>query len=450
MARTHETIILLGAISFSSACAEDALLQLPDPVTPEPTIAVSPPLEPHQPHDLSFTVEASQAWCSGDDVAVSIQNNGFWTVYVESIQRSHPESMEIIPVNRELAPGEVLEVSMHAAPGTHDFEVTLRDHDTLDVSLVVAPRDAPRLTIVEPVDGAILAEAGDVDIVVQLDEAYVTDDERLVTLMDALGHPIATIGPSDDGLYRYTWLAAERPLGEQTLRATSTASCDVEVSSEVQICQDATLKTLGVWQLTAVDAALTDEAYLGEIWSFEGDLNAADNFNYYSASAHPIVGPVPTGFETHVFFYEGPDGLTLNFFSNKDEGGHADWVSLDIDIQVTGNGLLDDVILSDDSGELSRQVTAMSADASHYNGRFRYVQNTDGGVIGPLAGEDFEVRFTIVSATEERGASFYSSNGTSIDLMTEDGITSFAIAYRSDTLCGLFGGTTSEVGPTVL
>ena len=29
--------------------------------------------------------------------------------------------------------------------------------------------------------------------------------------------------------------------------------------------------------------------------------------------------PDPTGFETHVFFYEGPDGLSLNFFSNKDE-----------------------------------------------------------------------------------------------------------------------------------
>ena len=113
-------------------------------------------------------------------------------------------------------------------------------------------------------------------------------------------------------------------------------------------------------------------------------------------------------------------------------------MSLDIDIQVTGNGLLDDVILSDDSGELSRQVTAMSADASHYNGRFRYVQNTDGGVI-VQSGEDFEVRFRLSPQLKSGSASFYSTQRhlhRSDDRKRHHPLC--PIADRSDTLCRLF------------
>ena len=447
MAQTHPSIVLLGSIFLTSACAEDSLLRLPEslPLTP----ADNPNLVEVSPRQASLSVTSVATHCDGDDISVQVENQGMWAVFVETIERQHPESMEVIPVNQELASGESIEVVMRALSGEHDIKVTLRDHASLEHSLSVAAPVLPTVTILEPTSGAIFAEAEDVEVVVEVTDAFISDGAPEVTLMRADGSVVAELVADADGLYRYTWLASERALGEQQLQAKVRNVCEAEAQLGVDVCQDATLKTLGVWQLTAVDAALTDEAYLGEIWSFEGDLNAAENFNYYSASAHPIVGPDPTGFETHVFFYEGPDGLSLNFFSNKDEGGHADWVSLDIDIQVTGNGLLDDVILSDDSGELSRQVTAMSADASHYNGRFRYVQNTDGGVIGPLAGEDFEVRFTIVSATEERGASFYSSNGTSIDLMTEDGITSFAIAYRSDTLCGLFGDASTGVGPGI-
>ena len=447
MSRTHRTIILSGCFLFSSACAEDSLLRLPDSVPM--TQANNPDVVLDSPHQVSLTTTSLSSHCDGEDVSVQIENQGLWTVFVEALERQHPEVMEIVPINQRLAPGEALEVVVSALPGQHDFTVTLRDHASLEHSLSVAAPVLPTVTILEPTSGAIFAEAEDVEVVVEVTDAFISDGAPEVTLMRTDGSVVAELVADADGLYRYTWLASERALGEQQLQAKVRNVCEAEAQLGVDVCQDATLKTLGVWQLTAVDAALTDEAYLGEIWSFEGDLNAAENFNYYSASAHPIVGPDPTGFETHVFFYEGPDGLSLNFFSNKDEGGHADWVSLDIDIQVTGNGLLDDVILSDDSGELSRQVTAMSADASHYNGRFRYVQNTDGGVIGPLAGEDFEVRFTIVSATEERGASFYSSNGTSIDLMTENGITSFAIAYRSDTLCGLFGDASTGGGPGI-
>ena len=113
----YRTIILSGCFLFS-ACAEDSLLRLPDSV---------PMIEPTIPtwcwiHCIRYlSPQPLYSHCDGEDVSVQIENQGLWTVFVETLERQHPEVMEIVPINQRLAPGEALEVMVSALPGQHEF-----------------------------------------------------------------------------------------------------------------------------------------------------------------------------------------------------------------------------------------------------------------------------------------------------------------------------------------
>lgn len=188
-------------------------------------------------------------------------------------------------------------------------------------------------------------------------------------------------------------------------------------------------KRLGVWLDENNDGNLDGDKYLGSFVAYSGDKTAAENYNYYSASAHPLVGPTPVGNQTHVFFYEGSDGLSLNFYSNIDNGGSED-DSFSWDIEVVDNQFKDDVILSDDGGELTRSA----GPSSHlYEGRFRYWKNTDGGIIGPFVTNDYAIRVSVLSVGNDiNTAKFYSADGLSFSLSTIDAaVSSFIIAYQS-------------------
>ena len=161
----------------------------------------------------------------------------------------------------------------------------------------------------------------------------------------------------------------------------------------------------------------------GEIVSYSGNLTAAENYNYYSFSAHPIVGPQPRGQNINVFFYENSEGLYLNFFANKDETGTNNWSDFRVSIDIQGNTLDDEVVVSDDGGEL------LEVGSGSYEGQFSYTQNTDGGVIGPIdISEDFVMDFEILDSQAVATAKFYSATGKSFSLL-ENGqsATSFTI-----------------------
>lgn len=178
--------------------------------------------------------------------------------------------------------------------------------------------------------------------------------------------------------------------------------------------------------------AVVEENYLGSIVSYTGSLSSADNYNYYSASAHPVKGPNPVGFEAKNFFYNGTDGLSYNFFANVDEAGSAD-NSVDVDIQVEGNSLNDSVLLSDDAVELEETSPA------HYEGRFRYWYNTDGGVIGPLqTASGLKVKVQFLASGDVTTARFYSANGFHFSIDKDIGeISSFVMQTAGFNNCSL-------------
>lgn len=178
----------------------------------------------------------------------------------------------------------------------------------------------------------------------------------------------------------------------------------LESSSEINCVQG---KKLGIWGNGGV--------YLGEIVAYSGDISAIENYNYYSASAHPINGPTPIGFELHNFFYEGPDGLMLNFYGNIDGGG-SEANKFTLKIVTQNNNGADNLVFIDDPGSKDA-VTVSKTNSGHtYLGTFQYWSNTDGAIIGPFSGEDFEIGVEIGIAGDLQGARFYSANGSSFNL----------------------------------
>ncbi len=190
-------------------------------------------------------------------------------------------------------------------------------------------------------------------------------------------------------------------------------------------CQEGT--RLGVWLDDDNDGV--EDSFKGSFVAYQGDISAVDNYNYFSFSAHPIFGPKPKGFQSTVFFYQGNEGLTLFFFHNIDEGGSEEnrvrW-----DITTSDNDFKDKVIFSDDKRELT--LEAKTSKEQLYHGRFKYWENTDGGVIGPFVGEDFRIHIENVGDGDIKQAQFYSSDTTTMDLLdSKKDLNSFIIKYHS-------------------
>lgn len=193
-------------------------------------------------------------------------------------------------------------------------------------------------------------------------------------------------------------------------------------------------KVLGIWLDPDQSGVLKDENFKGSIVSYSGNDSGAENYNFYSDSAHPIIGPSPFGYEAQIFFFDGSDGLSLNFYANIDKGGSSD-NEMNVDIEVLNNNLADKMILSDDEGEF-KQISQEETSSS-YEGRFHYWTNTDGGVLGPLVGENFKLQFKFNATGDVNTANFYSAGGGSISLSENSGsdISSFVIAYKSYQIC---------------
>ncbi|MGE3388183.1 MAG: hypothetical protein AB7K41_15745, partial [Bdellovibrionales bacterium] len=122
---------------------------------------------------------------------------------------------------------------------------------------------------------------------------------------------------------------------------------------------------------------------------YSGQLSAAENYGYRNFSAHPIQGPGGEAGALTVFFYQGPEGLSVNLVLDAESGSSHDNMA-DVAVTIKYNQHQDRVLFSDEIGEL----LGVDADpeSTFYRGRYNYKMTTDGGILGPLTTENFEVQ----------------------------------------------------------
>lgn len=200
-------------------------------------------------------------------------------------------------------------------------------------------------------------------------------------------------------------------------------------------------KHLAIWKDPDKTGVIESKNYLGAIYPYMGTKTAYENYNYYSASAHPYAGPVPKAYSMAVFFYADPQGdLYFNTFANVDDGGTSTLNTWNLNITTSNNFLLDNVILSDDDGELLLKKIDKVEMINNYEARFKYAKNTDGGVIGPFRGKKFQLNAEILDTGDIDNASFFSSDGSSFDLRSPASsgiseVSSFIIQYQQYYIC---------------
>ncbi len=220
--------------------------------------------------------------------------------------------------------------------------------------------------------------------------------------------------------------------------STSTTSTSTTSTSTTSTTICVAGKRLALW--LDEDNDKVEDTKQGTFISYSGDLSAAKNYNYFSASAHPEIGPEPSGFKSTVYFYEGSDGLTMFFFHNVDNGGSAE-NKVHWSIEVEGNNLKDTVLVSDDpkhnregfeKDRTELKLIETVDDKNIYDADFLYFKNTDGGVIGPLEGENFKIYVKNLGAGDIEDSKFYSLDGNDLNLASKNGkVNSFIIKYES-------------------
>ena len=172
---------------------------------------------------------------------------------------------------------------------------------------------------------------------------------------------------------------------------------------------------------------------LGYIVAYRGQESAAKNYNLYKNSAYPKIGPKPKTLASHIYFYDGPEGLSFNFFHNVDNDNPVDnkiyW-----DIFIKNNNFADQLLLSDDPDEVKTE--SRSANSTYYKAYVHYKKNTDGGVIGPFTTKNVEIKVTTAQGKGNMSDSiFYSANGDIYSLGNKKQLDSFIITYDSVETC---------------
>lgn len=136
-----------------------------------------------------------------------------------------------------------------------------------------------------------------------------------------------------------------------------------------------------VWHDTDFDGI--KDTYLGTVSSYTGLMGSVANYNYFSASAHPVNGPAPMAYMSKMYMFEGTDGLSFGFFHNIDAGGNVYWNHVGWDFQF--RNMTSAIGLVDDSSPENRGEPGIVAiDAFNYHAGWAYALNTDGGIFNDL------------------------------------------------------------------
>lgn len=127
---------------------------------------------------------------------------------------------------------------------------------------------------------------------------------------------------------------------------------------------------------------------VGSMTPWQGDLSAMDNYNYNNLSGDPVVGPKASLETATQFIYENANGRFLFLLLDQYSENGADR-EVDVTVVVKNNNKREAVVISDEAGELKEADEGENLKV--YHGHFDYDQFSDGGVIGPLVGSDWEI-----------------------------------------------------------
>jgi len=172
---------------------------------------------------------------------------------------------------------------------------------------------------------------------------------------------------------------------------------------------------------------------------------AHQNYNLQGSSVNLTHGPIPTATTGNVFFYNSindPNNVYLFWMFGVKGNSVANDVNLDL---FTDNNAATDVVVeSDDSAETTKQSSGCGSSDACYKGRYSYnSSNSDGGVIGPFAGNSYRIFIDKAGTSTIDGSTtltvgglnsfkFYSKDGASFALGDID---SFTVGYGSSFDC---------------
>ncbi len=126
-------------------------------------------------------------------------------------------------------------------------------------------------------------------------------------------------------------------------------------------------------------------------------------------------------------------------FFNVDEGG-SDYNKVVWEVYTSNNNNSDTVLLSDDNMELKKLGSTMDASQSQtYKGIWQYWKNTDGGVIGPFLGNNFEIKVKMIEKGDVNDVKFHSANAEDDVFLLSDKDevnTTFFIKFYDQEVCG--------------
>lgn len=188
------------------------------------------------------------------------------------------------------------------------------------------------------------------------------------------------------------WATSLAQVGQHRVSLMAVAQDDsqnrVEQSFFLNVTEYCDLETpaLGVFLDRNGDGQTEGDKILTIAREFSGPLSAVENYNYDWWAPHIQIGPTGDFFASTVFFYRGPDGLHLFLLLDR-IGGGAFLNQVDLDIDVRGNGLNDQVVLADDPERPWRPSPLLREDRQlghKYIGSFFNWFRADGAVVGPF------------------------------------------------------------------
>ena len=214
------------------------------PAEPDPGLEVRP-----------LAVEAGA--CPDEPVQVELASTGRSAVTVRELRVSDSGwTLDPVDLPLRIEPGNVATIAARGV-GTAELHVTSDAAEAEAVAtLTVVANESPASQFVAPTDETSVGMNEDLELI-----AFVGDDDDAiadlaVTFSSNLTGAIAVVTPDESGRVSYTWPAAERPAGPQTVTVTATDPCGAVGEARAWFCQD------GPYVMQPI---------LEEAWHYEGD-----------------------------------------------------------------------------------------------------------------------------------------------------------------------------------